>query len=293
MLARSIALLLALLPAAALAQQPGQKEFFQDFRGDKAISDYLKFIGPNAETIAKHDDAGLRITIPPEQLARETVGLRSTFGLKGDFEITASYEMLHDDRPQDGNGIGFMLYLVTDSAKGDALGVYRLLKVKEGDVYMVTRRSTNKEGKRDTINNHYSAPGKTGQVRLARTGATVKVFALDGDAKEFRELGPYDFVTDNIKRIELMAYPGRADRPIMPQKPVDIRIKNVRIRAESFPFLPAAELRDVDDPQAPVAVAAQPETSRSWLVVVLVIGVFLALALAGVVGIVLFLRMRG
>jgi hypothetical protein len=291
---RSIALLFAFLPTPLFAQPPAAKEFFQDFRADQSISDFLKFTGPNADTIAKQDDTGLRITIPPTQLARETVGLRSAFRLKGDFEVTTSYQILHTEQPQDGNGIGFMLYLLTDSAKGDALGVYRVFKVREGDVFMVTRRSTNKAGIRETVNQHYPAPSASGQIRVTRTGAEAKVFVADGDAKDFRELVTHAFVPDEIKRIELMGYPGRADRPIMPQKQVDIRIKDLRIRAESFPFLPVGELRDVaPQDEAPAAApVVQPEPSRTWLAVVISLGALFVFACVGVAGIWLFVRMR-
>lgn len=282
-----IALLSLFLIATASLAQPPMKEFYQDFRDKRPYKDLFKLIGPNAETSTTQDENGLRFTIAAEQLSRETIGLRSTFGLKGDFEITASFEILHEERPPDGNGMGFMFFVLADSPTGDALGIYRLVKTK-GDTFTTMRRATDKDGKRPTFTDNFPAKKKDGRVRLVRTGATLKAYAADGE-EEFRELAPYAFVADNIKRIEINAYPGRADRPILPQKKVDVRITDVRVRAESFPFMPPDELRDV--PGAPkVAAPAQVqeappgESSHGWLIAVGIIFTFsfLLLLLAGV-----------
>src|SRR5262245_19612656 len=109
------ALYVVLLAPPLLFAQPPMKGFSQNFAGKRPYKDLFKLVGPNAETSTTQSDTGLRITIAPEQLSRETIGLRSIFGLKGDFKISALYEILHDERPPDGNGMGFMLYVLCDS----------------------------------------------------------------------------------------------------------------------------------------------------------------------------------
>ena len=61
---------------------------------------HLEPNGPLA-SLAKPDRRGLRIAIPPKTDCRG-VGAFTLFGVHGDFEVTASFEVLRADRPREG-----------------------------------------------------------------------------------------------------------------------------------------------------------------------------------------------
>ena len=63
---------------------------------------HLEPNGPLA-SLAKPDRRGLRIAIPPKTDCRG-VGAFTLFGVHGDFEVTASFEVLRADRPREGDG---------------------------------------------------------------------------------------------------------------------------------------------------------------------------------------------
>jgi hypothetical protein len=84
-----------------------------DFRGG-IYDDRWLGIEPSGplSSLAKADEQGLRIAIPAKTNCRG-VGVYTRFGVHGDFEITASFEILKADKPREGGGVGPELYLRT------------------------------------------------------------------------------------------------------------------------------------------------------------------------------------
>ena len=82
-------------------------EYRCDFRGGRYDYRWLH-LEPNRPiaSLAKPDRRGLRIAIPPKTESRG-VGTFTLFGVRGDFEVTASFEILRADRPRTGDeGVG-------------------------------------------------------------------------------------------------------------------------------------------------------------------------------------------
>ena len=126
-LAWSISLLLML--SAGCAAQPANeekkypKEVYHDFRG-KPLPDELSLTPLGSEQFVNSEPEGLRITLPKDRkdLGQVTIGMRT--GIQGDFEITATLEILNADRPKDGFGVGAFLFInkVDPEAEGATLG---------------------------------------------------------------------------------------------------------------------------------------------------------------------------
>jgi hypothetical protein len=150
--------------------------------------------------------------------------------LAGDFEITTSYQILHADQPTKGHGVGFELYLASETEGYEAITLSRLSRVNEGEVYFGTRITTNEDGTKNHFSHYAEATGSSGQLRIVRTGKKVTFYAAEAD-RLFRELFTHEFDSENLETIRLAAFPGWAPNA------VDIRILDLRV---SSPALPAA-----------------------------------------------------
>ncbi|MCI0680966.1 MAG: DUF1583 domain-containing protein [Gemmataceae bacterium] len=204
-------------------------DFHQDFRGQAFDPQVLQIMGPEAAARIRSEPEGLRITLPAEQQRAEHVGLITTFPIKGDFEITLRYEILHADRPKTGNGVGLEFYLKTETPTAEALGFYRVRRVREGDVFMLTRATTTAEGKRRHTHELIPSAANAGQLRMTRTGTEATWWAAEGDDGEFRELHRDELGAEDVSSVLLTAYPGKA------QCAVDLRLIEFRVRSGKAP----------------------------------------------------------
>ncbi len=69
------------------------------FRGTAANRLPFEPFGPEAEQDVRFEEDGLRITLPPGSPLGGATGVRSTFAVRGDFEITVGFEILQQSAP--------------------------------------------------------------------------------------------------------------------------------------------------------------------------------------------------
>ena len=89
-----------MLQAALPQTQPSGEEVYQDFRQGRLPLPPLVLLGVDADTRIKAEDGGLRIAVTAKdspQSARLGVAWPKA-NLAGDFEITATYELLSSNR---------------------------------------------------------------------------------------------------------------------------------------------------------------------------------------------------
>src|SRR5213076_1002866 len=119
---------------AADAKPPGVNLDY-DFRGSRPLPSGIRLAGAVDRAVTRAEPEGFRITLAgdkPNPVGR--VGLEMHTTLRGDFEITAGYELLRVEEPTDGYGVGFELFAHTVHSPQQGLGVYRVARVNEGDV---------------------------------------------------------------------------------------------------------------------------------------------------------------
>ena len=243
---------------------PVSDDFYYDFRGGKPLPPFFQQIGVDERTLIRPEEEGLRITLPQNRRRTDYAGVLLPYPLQGDFEITTGYEILHANRPEQGHGVGFSLYLTTATALRGGLGFERLSRSNEGEVFLSTRMTTTPDGNEQYHHNFHETTSKSGRLRLVRTGAEVSFFAADG-AGEFRKVFVNHLGPEDLQTVRLAAYPGYAHNL------VDLRIHDLRIRK-----LTAAES------QAVVDRSIEPENGGpgAGLSLILVVSLFLILALA-------------
>ncbi len=249
-------------PAVAKGEAPGD-DFYHDFRGSRPLPPTFAQVGRDAHTVIEPEEGGLRITTPANRQRTDKAGIKLTLPqpLTGDFEITTSFEILHADRPRGERGVGFSLYLTTEGALPEGLGLERLARIREGDVLYAFHMTTRADGKQHYQPRLVPSTLQSGQLRLSRSKDRVTFWAAEGAAGEFQQL-PLDLTfAAPVAAIQLAANPGFTNHV------VDLRLKELRIRQSAGGARP---IRVSANPNTPAeAEAAEPTAttgrSRRWL----------------------------
>jgi hypothetical protein len=272
--------LLALVVVFALAKglllqndPPAQgalpKEFAIDFRGGQFPASDLRWTGGAEEATIEPEERGLRITVPANRTRKDPVGLVLMSAVKGNFEVTTGYDIVRADRPKTGGGVGFELYILTETAAQDAIAFSRIKRTDDTEVHFCGRMTT-VAGKRQHSTNMFPATGSSGRLRLTRNGAEVIFSAADGNGDDFQELWRCDLGTEDLKMVRVCAYTGHA------LESVDVRLVDLKVRSENLDLDPAGN--------APATTGGGRRGSgRAWLFTLLFggLGVTLLLLTAG------------
>lgn len=248
-----MALLLALRPAVAGG------EVYYDFR-DRPVPDDLTVIGDTEGQCVKPEAKGLRITIPRTWIHPwGGVGVRTSYGLRGDFEVTATYEILRADTPPRGYGVGVAMRLRKSDANPGLATLCRMVRAN-GEPIVLWDHTVEAPGEKPKVKERPSPCDATvGRLRLKRTGTTLHYLWAEGTAgDDFHEVQQIEFGAEEVKHVILAGVTGRQPCDL------DARFLDFRIHGDS---------------RASDAPATAPETvgGKGWLAA----AVLVVLALAG------------
>jgi hypothetical protein len=190
------------------------------------------FSGQNAEQFVSVHPRGLRIRVPGNQLKLAPVGVAARFGVSGDFEITATFEIQQIPKSRDEYGAGATIYIATKSKAEDAATVGWFTRPKERIVYSTHRATTDPQGKRQHEVHFSSAKNRSGKLRLSRRGETLHYAVADGEGADFQELRQVKLGTDDLSVVRLAVHSDGA------RGGLDVLWKDLSIRAERLPGLP-------------------------------------------------------
>ena len=232
------------------AQLASGPVFYQDFRGGRRPVAPLSLFGAQVDAVTRAEEEGFRITLPSRRDSTDPVGLVMTAPVQGDFEITARYQILHVDRPMTGYGVGFELYIMTDTPKEEAIGFSDVLRPVGGEVYWCSRNSAGHNAvqhhESDVLSSSALSPSTalraTGRLRLTRVGAEVAMTVAENDADAFRVIFHTTLGLEDLSMIRLAANTGAA------QAALDLRIVDLMIRCDRPPASSAPALRAPDLP---------------------------------------------
>jgi hypothetical protein len=213
-------------------------EFYHDFRG-RPLPDELKLYHAEEGPSLRFEPEGLRITIPNTWTPPfEGVGVVTAFGLRGDFEVTATVEMLEFKKPPQATGAGVGIYVGTATSGAHARRI-----IGQNGLHSVTG------------NHHFRVPEKKNPVwqgdtkpcsdsllrlRLKRTGTMLyHSWAPGAGAEPFVEMFRCEFGNDDIEQIRLTT----GSRNSEPDWDIDARLIDLRIRRGADPATPAPRRR--------------------------------------------------
>jgi hypothetical protein len=224
---------LAVTTPLAAADGSAVDNLHVDFRGKPIDETLFEKIG--ARDQIRIEPEGLRITLPGGSAVPET-GLQSKFRVKGDFEITLSYELLNAGTPKQSNGhAGVSLNLKTDAQTAVTLGRF---KGPRGEFYSYIRDT----GKGGSGGQMRATGVRAGKLRIVRQGIIVNYQVAAENSDKFEQPGKAHLGQEDVV-LRIAAGNGKSDDP------VDVRIHDLDIRTTP--------------PADPVSSAPEPAPARN------------------------------
>jgi WD40 repeat protein len=242
------------------AKPAGPREFHQDFRAFEPNSQILRPVGQGGQP----DDKGVRIILPAGQGILPAAGFAPGFSVRGDFEVTASFEVLRADRPDTGYGVGVSIYAAIDPNANDAVSLARRV-LPDGKAVFMSDRLKPVDGKENHQLQTVPSASATGRLRFRRVGSVLRYFVADGPGAEFVPMGEVEFGTAEVRYVQVGGNAGQS------QAGLDVRLLDFSVRADELPGLPAVE------PAGPAKVR-----SKGWLAAGGIVGLGIALSFVAV-----------
>jgi hypothetical protein len=220
-------ILLCLWCAICAGQEATAEEFVQDFRGRPYDVRYFRSFGSNTHRAMRTDFRGLRIS-PVDPESRIPVGLVARVGVRGDFEITMTFEVLRLYKPAGGNDAGLSIYVSSASLTKEAATLGRFVRTDGEQIILCHHASTPQGEERRHQGKRVPKTALTGQLRLVRRGTLLSYQFAEGTASAFQELYQTEWVGEDLDTVRFAMENGN------PPTVVDVLIRAVSIRADDF-----------------------------------------------------------
>jgi hypothetical protein len=205
---------------------PSRELLHKDFRSGDIDGTAFRIFGPEGGTApAARLGRGLRMSVPAGH--GEPVGLTTRFGLRGDFEITATFDAPLPAPPAEGYGAGPEL-LIKPVGNWQGFASMSRLSRRGGGTVDALVHGLRVDGRSETDGRWPVAPAAAGRFRLAREGDVLRYLVADTAGGPFRELFRSRFGIQDVEFVRLAAITGGSrDR-------VEVLWRDLTIRAERF-----------------------------------------------------------
>jgi hypothetical protein len=215
---------LLLSTTALTLGQPGERLEFRLGNGLENLP-LITLHGRDAQNGARGDGRGLRIRLPVNKEPASLVYVEARFRVRGDFEITAGYELVAIGKPPPSEGAGVSLSVRFDSARGPRGSLDRL-NTPAGDVFRTDWTTAAADGK--SKHDWATTPAKAawGRLRLVRTGEKMQYAAADG-GRQYRELRAENVGKDDVEQLRFTCTNSWS------VVPVDIRLLDLTVQASA------------------------------------------------------------
>jgi serine/threonine-protein kinase len=223
------------LLAAAVKENPSevQHEYYHSFIGDTGNSQDLALFGPGADQSVKFEPEGLRVTVPATANKQKNgTGIRTGWVIGGDFEITVSFELLHE--PVEAQSRLSLVVLWEKPPTNFNIATLSRNMGPEASIFATYR--TLREQNADENNTRFDKfPTKAmkGQLRLVRTGTVLSYYAAE-EGQPFRLLKQYPFAGDDLEDVRITGWASGG------QDALDFRITDLRIWGDALRNLPTS-----------------------------------------------------
>ena len=276
--------------AAAVNLAPPAKEYaqqyFQPFKGSAAQPAGWELEGPaDVGQFVRFEPTGLLFHLPPSvEGKRPNTGIRSTFSVKGDFEITLNFELLKEPASDDAalGGTALRLAIDLDTPKSNVATFSRSMN---GVFYAWSSLWRDDAPKPSPPRGErYPTQAKAGRLRLIRSGSDLyfgMAETLDGDFvfKSKHRFGPED-----LRGIRIFGVTGTETASL------DVRLTGLRVGADAIPNMPASSSASNRPASTEPTAALPPASGKGWLFATLAAGIAIPLLAAIALGGFLYLR---
>jgi hypothetical protein len=204
-----------------------------------------KVIGRDVGDCVSFEPQGMRITLRADPArGHPNTGLVVSTPVKGDFEVTVSFEILQESNPtpnaKQPTKVGLMVYL--DSATADYGAVMRRTAPTGATDFAALLQEWD-PGTEQKQFKFKAAPTacKSGRLRLVRRASVLSCYAAEGTSAEFTLVSQYPFGAADLKEVQVVGSTGG------PNGALDTRVSELLIRVGAAPALV------VDSPQTRAA----------------------------------------
>jgi hypothetical protein len=218
--------------AAAL---PGElREDYQlDFRGMRSLPQELHPLFSTVDQWIHPGVEGLEVRLPADRGNSIPVALAAYHAVRGDFEITAAYQIVKADVPKSGIGVGVHLQIKKANPSLESATVAWVIRPGGRSVAAWDRATPGPDGKPVYKGGVTESSARSGQLRLQRTGEVLSYLLAEGITGDaFHQVHQCDFGTEDLERIALKLMTG--GQPCA----IEARWLNFRIRSQSSPSMP-------------------------------------------------------
>jgi RNA polymerase sigma factor (sigma-70 family) len=240
-------------------------EWYHAFAEKSGDNSEFNLIGPDAASCVQFDPAGVRITLPTGYPGKWFgTGVACPLELRGDFEITATYEVLREPlAAKSGQGTGLFVGVDLNTVADNRATLTR--GIRDATQFMTWfQLSDEADGKplKDELR-VFPATAKKGKLRLVRTGPVLASYMAEDPGKDFVLLRHHPFSTADVRHIRLGAQTGGPDASL------EALVLDLRVRADSL----------LEQPAAAVAVGSPWGLVGALLIVAFAIGTCLFLGI--------------
>jgi hypothetical protein len=214
------------------ALTPGQleKDFHQDFRKNPTKPGVLKFMGKNAKKLIQFKQGGVHFAFPANKGGQTPVGIGPRFKLRGDFTITAAFEILQEAEPApDSAGLNLHIYIDTNTTHGAT--VLRSYKPGKGIQLIAHELTRGSDGKGKHVFHPIGAATKfaKGQLQLKRVGKKLAYLTAGAEGSAFQQFYETEWVTEDVRQIRVGGTNSKAATPFA------FRILALDIKSDEMP----------------------------------------------------------
>jgi RNA polymerase sigma-70 factor (ECF subfamily) len=211
----------------------------ESFRGGRFNHELLRWSGPTPEKFIRLEPEGLRITLPSQDGPAQPVGIALRPAVRGDFELEATFELLHVARPDEQWGAGLTVYFFMDDEEWNGLYFGKMNERVRGPVFVTCNLTGDRSRGEERVSKFadtVAARGGSGtfRLRVVRRGTTFRFFAADGETGALRHLQSLEVSDEDVRIVRFAADPGW-----LPNVIVDGRLVELTMRAEHFVGYPA------------------------------------------------------
>jgi hypothetical protein len=259
--------------------------FHHDFRG-QPLPNNIQVVGKPENDFIKEEPAGFRITLPKTWIhAFGGVGCKTNFTIKGDFEATGTFEILHADVPTKGFGVGASLRVQTGGVSPKGSTFARVVRAG-GNQILAWDHGPLEDGK--FAGGIAKCSEKRLRLRLKRTGTTLHYQWAPGfEGDKFEEIrAEKNFGEDDIIAVRMSVVTGREPCD------VDVRFVQLRIRSGGMVEANAKGGVAVAPPKNPGNPPDEIPKGRNVLLFVLLFGFGLLVVLLSSLAVLLLSRRR-
>ncbi|MBC8356647.1 MAG: DUF1583 domain-containing protein [Planctomycetes bacterium] len=201
------------------------ESFRQDFASD--LHPMVELIGDGVSNLTKRQATALLVSLVSKQESSEDVAVDMRLRLHGDFEITLDYELVSMTKPRKGLGAGVKIWcqIGAGNEEPERITLGHLRGAKHDNAFTTIRAQPNGDGKNPHDLKWFDATGKSGKLRLARTGAKLQYQVAEGDSESFRQLREIDVTDRDVFALRFVASRHGATSAL------SVKLRNADIRA--------------------------------------------------------------